>query len=149
VISNKFRFSILVTVLFLSCALTAHGQSTFGSISGTVKDGTGAAIAGAQVTLTSIATGENQSFTTDQNGLYSFVNVSPGGYTVDVDKTGFKRFKRAGIDLQVQQTARIDAVLEIGADTQTIEVTAETPLLQTITHRSARSSTNARPTKLL
>jgi Carboxypeptidase regulatory-like domain len=131
VISHKFHFSILATVLFLSCALTARGQSTFGSISGTVKDASGAAIPDAQVTLTSTATGETQTFTTDQNGLYSFVNVSPGGYTVDVDKTGFKRFKRDGIDLQVQQTARIDAVLEIGAETQTVEVTAETPLLQT------------------
>jgi Carboxypeptidase regulatory-like domain len=131
VISHKFHFSILAIVLFLSCALTARGQSTFGSISGTVKDASGAAIPDAQVTLTSTATGETQTFTTDQNGLYSFVNVSPGGYTVDVDKTGFKRFKREGIDLQVQQSVRIDGVLEVGAETQTVEVTAETPLLQT------------------
>ena len=48
-----------------------------------------------------------------------------------MDKTGFKRFKRASIDVQVQQSVRIDAIMEVGADTQTVEVTAETPLLQT------------------
>src|ERR1700727_2889800 len=82
VISHKFHFSIFAIVLFLSCALTARGQSTFGSISGTVKDASGAAIPDAQVTLTSIATGAKETFTTDQNGLYSFVNVNPGEYTI-------------------------------------------------------------------
>jgi hypothetical protein len=129
--SHKFWFSILATMLLLGGCFTARGQSTFGSISGTVKDASGAAIAGAEVSLTSTGTGAKQTFTTDQNGSYSFLNLNPGGYTVDVDKTGFKRFKRDSIDVQVQQSARIDATLEVGADTQTVEVTAETPLLQT------------------
>ena len=68
-ISHKFRFSILATVLFLACCFTARGQSTFGSISGTVKDASGAAVAGAEVTLTSTATGAQQTFNTDQNGF--------------------------------------------------------------------------------
>ena len=71
-IPHKFRFPIAATVLFLACCFTARGQSTFGSISGTVKDASGAAIAGAEVTLTSTATGAKQTFNTDQNGLYSF-----------------------------------------------------------------------------
>ena len=129
--SHKLWFPILATVLLLACCVTAHGQSTFGSVSGTVKDATGAAVPDAQVTLTSTATDAKQTFTTDQNGLYSFVNVSPGEYTVDVDKTGFKRYKRSAFDLQVQQSARIDATMEIGADTQTVQVTALAPLLQT------------------
>jgi len=131
VISHKFWFSILATVLFLGCCFTARGQSTFGSISGTVKDASGAAVPDAQVTLTSTATGAKQTFSTDQNGLYSFVNVNPGEYSIDVDKTGFKRFKRGTFDLQVQQSVRIDVTMEVGADTQTVEVTAEAPLLQT------------------
>ena len=59
-IPNRFRFRILATVLFLGGCFTARGQSTFGSISGTVKDASGAAIAGAEVTLTSTATGANR-----------------------------------------------------------------------------------------
>src|SRR5271156_4530780 len=131
VISPKFWSPILATVLFLGACFTARGQSTFGSISGTVKDASGAAIAGAQVTVTSTATGAQQTFTTDQNGLYSFLNLNPGDYTADEDKTGFKRFKQASIDVQVQQTVRIDATLEVGAESQTVEVTAQTPLIQT------------------
>jgi hypothetical protein len=131
VISNKFQFRILATVLFLGSALTARAQSTFGSISGTVTDPSGAALSGAQVTLTSTDTDAKQTFTTDQNGLYSFVNLSPGVYTVEVDKTGFKRFKRDAVRVEVQQNDRIDAAMQVGAATQTVEVTAETPLLQT------------------
>ena len=130
-ISHKFWFSILATALFLGCCFTARGQSTFGSISGTVVDTSGAAVQGAQVTLTSVATGAKETFSTDQNGLYSFVDVNPGEYTIDVDKTGFKRFKRDTFDLQVQQSVRIDATMQVGADTQTVEVTALAPLLQT------------------
>jgi hypothetical protein len=131
VISQRSWFPILATVLLLGGCFTARGQSTFGSISGTVKDASGAAIAGAEVTLTSTATGAKETFTTDQNGLYTFLNVNPGEYSVDVDKTGFKRFKQASIDVQVQQTVRIDANLEVGAESQTVEVTAQTPLIQT------------------
>jgi hypothetical protein len=131
VISQRPWFPILATVLLIGGCFTARGQSTFGSISGTVKDASGAAIAGAEVTLTSTATGAKETFTTDQNGLYTFLNVNPGEYSVDVDKTGFKRFKQASIDVQVQQTVRIDANLEVGAESQTVEVTAQTPLIQT------------------
>jgi hypothetical protein len=128
---HRFWIPVLATVLLVGGCFTAHGQSTFGSISGTVKDSSGAAISGAEVTLTSVATGAKQTFTTDQNGLYSFVNVNPGEYTVDVNKTGFERFKRDTFDLQVQQSARIDATMQVGAETQTVEVTALAPLLQT------------------
>ena len=121
----------MATVLFLGGCFTARGQSTFGSISGTVKDASGAAVTGAQVTLTSTATGSKETFNTDQNGLYSFVNLSPGEYRIDVEKTGFKHLTRESIEVQVQQSVRIDALMEVGAISQTVNVTAETPLLQT------------------
>ena len=116
-----------VTRRLLYCPRAVHFRFDFRNSQGCLS----AAIPGAEVTLTSTATGAKQTFNTDQNGLYTFVNLNPGGYTVDVDKTGFKRFKRDSIDVQVQQSVRIDAIMEVGADTQTVEVTAETPLLQT------------------
>src|ERR1700723_2726208 len=105
-------------------------QSTFGSISGTVADASGAAVPDAQVTLTSAATGAKQTYTTSGDGLYSFVNLNPGEYRLDVEKAGFKHVKRESIVVQVQQAVRIDVAMEVGAVSQTVEVTAETPLLQ-------------------
>src|ERR1700723_2660785 len=104
-------------------------QSTFGSISGTVADASGAAVPDAQVTLTSAATGAKQTYTTSGDGLYSFVNLNPGEYRLDVEKAGFKHVKRESILVQVQQAVRIDVAMEVGAVSQTVEVTAETPLL--------------------
>jgi hypothetical protein len=105
-------------------------QTTFGSISGTVTDASGSAVASAQVTLTSAATSAKQTFTTGADGLYSFVNLSPGEYTLEVEKSGFKHVKREAVVVQVQQAVRIDVAMELGAVSQTVEVTAETPLLQ-------------------
>ncbi|MGB8900900.1 MAG: carboxypeptidase-like regulatory domain-containing protein, partial [Methylocella sp.] len=114
--------------MLLSSPLAA--QSTFGSISGTVLDASGSAIADVQVSLTSVATSAKQTFTTGPDGLYSFVNLNPGEYSLEAEKTGFKHFKRESVIVQVQQAVRIDVPMELGAVNQTIEVTAETPLLQ-------------------
>jgi Carboxypeptidase regulatory-like domain/TonB dependent receptor len=105
-------------------------QSTFGSITGTVADPSGSAVPDALVTLTSVATTAKQTFTTGSDGQYTFVNLNPGPYVIEVDKAGFKHVKRTDIDVQVQIGTRIDVALEVGAQTQTVEVTAETPLLQ-------------------
>jgi hypothetical protein len=124
-------FCFCLAAMLLGSPLSA--QSTFGSISGTVTDASGSAVGGAQVTLTSAATSAKQTFTTGPDGLYSFVNLSPGEYTLEVEKSGFKHIKREAIVVQVQQAVRIDAALELGAVSQTVEVTAETPLLQPTT----------------
>ena len=121
-------FCFCVAAMLLGSPLSA--QTTFGSISGTITDASGSAVAGAQVTLTNDATSAKQTFTTGADGLYSLVNLNPGEYTLEVEKSGFKHVKREAIVVQVQQAVRIDAALELGAVSQTVEVTAETPLLQ-------------------
>ena len=121
-------FCFCLAAMLLCSPLSA--QTTFGSISGTITDASGSAVAGAQATLTSAATSATQTFTTGADGLYSFVNLSPGGYTLEVEKSGFKKVKREGVVVQVQQAVRIDVAMELGAVSQTVEVTAETPLLQ-------------------
>ncbi len=62
--------------------------------------------------------------------MYSFVNLQPGEYRIDVEKTGFKRISRPSVIIEVGQAARIDIALQVGDVTQTVEVTGETPLLQ-------------------
>src|ERR1700677_5123368 len=131
--ANRFPFVLAVAIcLCLSAMLLGSplsAQSTFGSVSGSVADASGSAVPDAQVTLTSAATGAKQSYTTGGDGLYSFVNLNPGEYRLDVEKAGFKHYKRESVIVQVAQAVRIDAIMEVGAVSQTVEVTAETPLL--------------------
>jgi hypothetical protein len=131
---NRFPFALVFLLcLCLAAMLTgspALAQSTFGSITGTVVDASSSAVPDAQVTLTSVATSATRTFTTTGDGSYSFVNLSPGEYQIDVEKTGFKHVKRPSVIVEVNQSSRIDVTLEVGAQTQTVEVTAETPLLQ-------------------
>ncbi len=139
---NNFRFRslaipILVVFVFFTCLATfsipVAAQSTFGSISGTVIDASGASMAGAAVTLTNLGTGSTQTLTTNPDGLYSFVNLNPGSYSLNVEKSGFKHFRRDPIVVQVQQSVAIDVAMEVGAVSQVVEVTSETPLLQPTT----------------
>ncbi len=83
---------ILSAVLVLTTSLSLHGQSTFGTVDGSVVDSSGAAVAGAQVTLTNTGTQEKRVQPTGDQGLYSFVNVMPGNYRLDIEKAGFKHF---------------------------------------------------------
>jgi len=117
-------------ILLLSCSLAARAQSTYGALTGTVVDSTGAAEPGATVTLTNIGTSLKQTQLTGDTGLYSFVNLDPGQYRLVVEKTGFKRVDRENIAIQVQQTARVDIQLSIGQATETVTVNTDVPLLQ-------------------
>ena len=106
-----------------------NAQTTFGSVVGNVNDPSGAAISSTEVTLTNLGTSEKKSETTNAEGLYQFVNVAPGQYSVEVAKPGFKRVLRTPVEVQTGTTSKIDLALEVGAVSQTVEVTAQTPLL--------------------
>src|ERR1700728_2954290 len=129
--SRRFLASVLSAGIFwsLSCAYL-NAQSTYGSISGTVTDASGAAVTGANVTLTNTGTQEKRTQPTVGEGLYQFVNVAPGDYRLDIEKAGFKHFTRTDVVVQVQQDSHIDATLPVGQVSETVEVTAQTPLLQ-------------------
>jgi len=125
-------------VLLLIAALTvwampSPAQTFFGSIVGNVTDASGAAVPGAAVTLTNTGTSEKRTGETDSRGAYQFVNLVPGVYRVDVEKTGFQRLSRPDVQVQVQSAVRIDAALQIGEVSQTLEVTGQAALLQTET----------------
>ncbi len=107
-----------------------QAQSTYGTISGSVVDSSGAAIAAAQVTLTNLGTSEKRIQSVGNDGLYEFVNLFPGRYRVDVEKTGFKRISHTDVVVELQQTSRIDLVMQVGEVTQTVEVSGETPQFQ-------------------
>ncbi|MGB8654643.1 MAG: carboxypeptidase-like regulatory domain-containing protein, partial [Candidatus Acidiferrales bacterium] len=116
----------LALACFLVFSAPAFAQSTFGTVTGTITDSSGAAIPGTQVTLTNTATATKVMQITGSDGLYTFVNVIPGDYRLDAEKSGFKHFTRDPVVVQVQQDVRIDVPLEVGAVSQTIEVTSAT-----------------------
>src|SRR6202789_3041624 len=128
--SRRLWTLICSAILVVTTSLSLHGQSTYGTVDGSVIDSSGAAVAGAQVTLTNTGTQEKRVQPTGNEGLYSFVNVVPGIYRLDIEKPGFKDFTRSDVVAQVQQDTHIDATLPVGQVTETVEVTAETPLLQ-------------------
>jgi hypothetical protein len=121
---------LLCVILLLSCSLALRAQSTYGALTGTVSDTSGAAEVGATVTLTNVGTSEKQTQSTGDTGLYSFVNLNPGQYRVSVEKAGFKHVNRENVVIQVQQTTRLDISLTVGEVSETINVTSEVPLLQ-------------------
>jgi hypothetical protein len=131
---SKFGFAIkflLVMVCIASMSATMWGQSTFGTIVGTVTDPSGAVIPGVAVTLTNLGTADKRTAETDANGAYRFSALNPAVYRVDFEINGFKHTTRDSVTVQVEAIVRIDAALEVGNVSDTIEVTAETPLLQT------------------
>ena len=104
---------------------------TFGTITGEVKDASGAVIPAATVTATNMATAASRSTQTNEAGVYNFPSLVPGTYSIRVEAGGFKTVVNSNIELQVQQTARVDAVLELGAVTESIDVSGTATALST------------------
>ena len=119
------RFSILLGLI----GLGAYGQTT-ATLGGQVSDASGAAVPGAGIVLTNADTGVRREAITNAEGLYQFPLLQPGTYNLAVQKQGFKQVTQEGIRLEVNQAARIDLSMQIGAVSETVEVTGSAPLLQ-------------------
>jgi hypothetical protein len=125
---------VLCGVLALFASQNANAQASFGSIVGTVTDATGADIPGAQVTLTNADTNAKITTTSGAGGNFSFLNLTPGAYSVTVSLTGFKAFTQPGIDVTIGGTSRVNAALATGDVSQTVTVEADSAVaLQTDT----------------
>jgi hypothetical protein len=121
----------LSLVLCWAASLRAQNQGAVGTVLGHVQDASGAAVPGAKVTLRNEQTGITVSFTTGSAGDYIFVNQIPDTYDVTVAKSGFKTATTQDLVLQVEQTLRQDFTLEVGSETQQVNVSASGPMLQT------------------
>ncbi|MGC1483555.1 MAG: TonB-dependent receptor [Candidatus Acidiferrum sp.] len=110
---------------------TASGQAVFGSIIGTVTDPQGDAVAGAKVTVTSITKSTVFETTTNESGNYSVTHLIPDTYKVHVEAPGFKAYDVPSVSVSADFSASINASLQVGAVTQTVEVTGDIPQLQT------------------
>jgi hypothetical protein len=112
---------------------TARAQTATGQITGTVKDTSGAVVPGATVTVHSDLTGLTRTATTNASGDYSFPLLPTGVYSVSAELSGFSVAKQSAIRLNVDQVARIDLTLAVGAATETVEVQARTAMIETST----------------
>jgi hypothetical protein len=121
---------LAVVLLALYVSGTVGGQVT-ASITGVVRDATGAVLPGAAVTVRHLETGTTRTAETDPNGNYTVPSLPVGQYEMDVQKTAFKQQVRSGITLAVGQQAVVNITLEVGNVEQRVTVTAEAPLVNT------------------
>jgi len=128
----------LSIVLLFACPLAARAQQDTATLTGEVKDATGAVVSQAVVTITNIATNISVKTETNESGSYTVPSLRPGDYTVTVEKSGFNKTLRSGVTLQVNQFTRIDVTLQTGQVSEVVEVTGGAPLLETET--SSRGS---------
>ena len=120
----------LAAFLYPSRAL-AQGVDT-ALLRGTVTDASGAVVPGVTVTMTNVGTGVSEKRQTDQAGRYLFADLKPAAYTAKVEAAGFKTLVRENVVLRVGQQTDMDLKLEVGEISQQVEVSAEAPLLNTV-----------------
>jgi len=123
-------FLCLCVVLFVA-APKAPGQAVFGSILGTVTDPQGNAVAGAKITVTSTTKNFTFDATSNESGIYSVTHLIPDTYKVRIEATGFKAYDVSSIQVSADSSVNVDAQLQVGEVTQSIEVTGEVPQLKT------------------
>src|SRR5215831_7974208 len=115
----------LISFLLIA-GIAASAQETTGSLRGTVTDANGAVVSGANVTLTNDATGVSQTRQTTGDGLFEFVKLTPGSYTVAIEATGFKRSLNKSVSVKLGIVNSLDVKLEPGAVTETVTITGNT-----------------------
>src|SRR5438093_237942 len=104
----SLRFHDLGIVGVLAVACHVYGQSFTGAVAGTVRDATGAVVPGTTISLTNLATNEKRTQGSKEDGGYLFALVAPGQYQLEAERSGFKKFVRSSIAVEVQQSVVID-----------------------------------------
>ena len=130
------RRSIWVGIALLSLVLSwnapmATGQAVYGSIIGTVTDPQGGAVAGAKVVVTSVTKATTFEATTNESGNYSVTHLIPDTYKIHIEATGFKAVDIPNVAVSADTAQRVDAGVQVGDVTQSVEVTSEIPQLKT------------------
>lgn len=127
---SKQKQRFLSTLFLVLAASPILAQLPTGSIVGTVYDQTRATVAGAQLVLKDAATGATRSTTTSTEGSYEFLELRPGTYDLAVEAKGFRRTVERNIVVNVGLVVHLDVTLEVGDVKETVEVRAETSLLE-------------------
>jgi hypothetical protein len=127
----RLSMAMLLGTILFGFSAPVIGQAVNATLLGTVTDASGALVSGAKVVITEMKTGVSRTATTNESGNYEFPDLPPGQYEVAVEREGFKRTVRSGVDALVNSDVRVNVNLEPGAVKETVVVTAEVPLLET------------------
>lgn len=125
------KIRVGAVLVLLTALQNGWSQSATGQITGSVTDASGALIAGVSITLNSSATGLTRTTKTNESGTFSFPQLPVGVYSVVGEQPGFSIAKRSDIQLNVDQIARVDLTLSVGATTETVNVVAATVSIDT------------------
>ena len=140
----------LSIVLCVSLSLTILGseqaaaQQATALITGTVRDTTGAVVAGAKVTVTNTSTNASHNTTTGKDGDYLFTLLPIGTYRLTVEATGFEKYAQTGITLDINQKARLDVELKVGSTSQVVEVQGNVTQVDTVSATLGKVESNTR-----
>lgn len=133
----RFHKSLRVLTMFLSVVLLvaseSWGQVSKGNLTGVVRDESGAPIPGVAIQAVNTATGATRQEVSGRTGLYRFTLLDPGFYRLEAELPGFRRFVQDRVQLATGETTTVDVSLTLGEVSETVQVTAETPLLRTET----------------
>ena len=140
--SLKFFVSIAMLVVLFTSGMTLFAQETTGGLQGTVKDASGAVVAGAHVEVTAANLVGTKALDTDASGYYRFANLPPGSYAVTVTSKNFKTVKRQGVTIEVGHLPTLDLTLEVGTTSEVVEVSGAAPLIDTTTETTQTNITN-------
>src|SRR5258707_1378738 len=120
----------VLAIIGILGARQAYAQVAGATLTGTVKDSSGAVIPNAQISITDLATSVSRGVSSNAAGLYTAPNLSPGNYEVRVTSTGFRTQVQRGITLTVGAQQQLDITMQVGQINQTVEITTEAPTVE-------------------
>jgi len=131
-IVRDLSFSLLILTISIFCASPVRAQVSGGTLTGTVRDASGATIPSVQISVTDTATGVERNVVTDSAGVYAVPNLLPGNYAIKAMATGFETITRTGVTLSVGARQVLDIEMQVGQMSQSVEVTAEIPTVDLV-----------------
>jgi len=133
---------LLVLLVMIVALPLVFAQETTGGMAGTVKDPSGAVVAGAHVDLSGTNLVGHKALDTDSRGYYRFANLPPGTYILTITAKNFKNVNREGLVIEVGHLPTIDITLEVGSSSETVEVSGSAPLIDTTTETTQTNITS-------
>jgi hypothetical protein len=130
-LATRFASVLALAASLSAIPSSASAQAVTGTLLGNITDSSGGSVPGVTVTATEVQTNVSRTAVTNESGFYLFSSLSNGKYSVTAELQGFKKVIRENVEVAVNTTIRVDLTLEVGAMSESVSVTAESPLLQT------------------